>query len=380
MQKRNYIPFGFFTIFFVVYTVQNADAGGGKAAPFTITSIRDMGYGGRHAAYTNGIFSLLVNPAALSSVHETSIFGLEGGINSNLDEIMDFFNIAGKKPLDDSKIMSYIEKGLSDTPPFFNFNGPLMIGYTGKSIGIGLFNRLWMSSQINYDNGFAVYNVYMNKDFFANIGISFNIIDVLDSELDIGIGAQLFFRHVNNLLEQKVLLSQDPLSKQLESGSASGKNLFGGGLNFGLMYTLKNRLSFGITVNDAPSTAVTSGIGVFLFVPAISFGMAYKVVYNSLLVCTIMADCRDILENVSFTTDEAAGIRDALLNVSAGMEIEISKMYMIRFGMYDLLPSFGIGCNMGKYKINAAFYGKEYGLSGGTYSTYNISVGFQQAR
>ncbi|MDR2467640.1 MAG: hypothetical protein LBD22_01615 [Spirochaetaceae bacterium] len=353
------------------------------APPFQVVSVRESGYGGPHAAFANGLFSLFSNVAALSSVQESTVFGV--GVDLAPLELSHLINVLTGSDLDAGKLAEYTAANLSRAPPPFSFQGPLFWGYTGKSIGIGAFNRSHIGSTIEYDdsNGTAVYRARLYNDIVAGGGLAANAVDTALHKLDFGIGAYFFFRNAATMLKQTQSVTVKTARNVLDAGYTFGYNSLGMGLSCGMLYRYSERFALGISANNVPAASVfitadeDDKPAGFLFVPEVNAGMAFRIIYTNFLVWSVMLDLRDMLAQTALFTGHKV---DALLSLTLGMEFVFRNTVALRLGFADMLPSFGLGFDAGGLKFNGAFYGAEYGAVGGVYSTWNIALGVQLTR
>lgn len=355
--------------------------------PPAIQSVEERGYGGPHAAYNKGVFSLFSNMAALAAAQESSMLGVGIGFNIAPNGVMDMVRMVKDKSADESELADKTGKTFARAPSSFSAGGPLMLSYVGKSFGFGLFNRLWTSESIKYEQFDQTrdtmrYRGYLNSDLIVSMGYALSALDVDGHRVDIGLGGKLFYRFSKSLFEQEMKVASQPNRDELLLDEAPGRQFFGLGVELGVLYRLGERFSFGIALNEAPAAAFCveqgdAGVPYFLFIPRLNAGMAVKLFYNGSLVWTLMADFTDIL---GVTVPWGAPKRDLALNLAAGTEIVIHDRYFLRLGLRDLLPSVGAGLALRACRLNIAFYGREYGVSAGQYSKYAFDFSIQWVR
>jgi hypothetical protein len=379
----------FFRVIFAAFSISRVFAGDlfqSLEAP-AVYSAEESGYGGPHAAYNKGVFSLFSNMAALAAAQEGSALGVGIGFNLSPNGIMDLKRMLTDKSAAAEELSGKDGKTFARAPSSFRAAGPLMLAHVGKSFGFGLFNRVWTSESIKYEpldsaRDTLRYRAYLNSDLIMSAGYALSALDIDGHRLDIGLGAKLFYRFSNSLFEQTAAVGAHANRDSLALDEIPGRQFAGLGIDFGLLYRLDERFSFGLTMNEAPAAAFclepgAAALPYFLFIPRLNAGFSVKLFYNSAVVWALMADFTDILGvAVSWGTVRRA----PLLNISAGSELVIHNRYFLRFGVRDLLPSFGAGLAFKSCKLNVAFSGREYGASAGEYSKYAFDFSVQWIR
>ena len=84
-------------------------------------------------------------------------------------------------------------------------------------------------------------------------------------------------------------------------------------------------------------------------------------------------------ENV-FEFFKEDNLRNPLLGLNVGTEIELFKTILLRVGMNDSYLSAGCGLKLGVFRIDAALFGSELGLEPGSKPNLNaaLSISFQK--
>ncbi|MDR2510386.1 MAG: hypothetical protein LBC77_07070 [Spirochaetaceae bacterium] len=357
--------------------------------PFTVVSSRERAFGGPHTTMGGGIFLLFSNPASLAYIQQNTLLGMELTLE-DVDRLSELIDIANVMPYTKAYLQSRAELGLSVMPPSFKLAGPLIIGVAGKSMAIGFFSRFYTSSTFTFSEiipipiapveyDLAVHRVNINSDFIVSGGISWNIKNTPSYNLDLGIAAKLCYRGAEELLSQQTAIAHEADRVVLETGDISSRNILGLSLDSGLLFSYMDRLLIGLTLNDAPAPLIVMNSGEFESLPAfcmalphVNLGIAVNIFYTQPVVCTLAVDFRDALAVFGLTGTP----RNALLNLSAGLEVTVYHLVKLRAGFADLLPSGGIGMDLGAVSINFALYGAEYGINPGDMSVLCGSVGF----
>jgi hypothetical protein len=373
-----------------------------KMATLGYDSTTSRGLGGSHVAYTDDIYSLFVNPAALQWANERMIFDFTIGVTGPFDKL--FKNLDAIKGIgdafgsDDSAAMGKSFSALTDImgggklPIGLDLRGPLSFGYTANGLGIGLFSRTAVDTRIIGTNIEA--NVY--ADLTLPFGMAFNIVKLKDHELALGFVLKPFAR---------VWVDQDISALELMDFDIDKLNLelpiiAGGGGDLGLMYRFKKDLVVGVTAKDV----YTVGFPVYDISKALDLGgssgssdKTYRVPFalNTGIAYTFrpssfwktprafqsfyvafMADWAN-LQNV-FTWDDREH-RNPLLDIGGGVEIGLFSFLKFRAGVHEMLPSVGFGIEPAVFKLNLAMYGKELGSEPGVNSTlgFDLSISFR---
>jgi hypothetical protein len=356
--------------------------------PFTITTTRELGAGGRHCAFPDGFNTLWANPAALYQVEQNSSFDLGTGANGDPAALSSQLpGIANGDGISRNDIKKYTGNNLRNAPPLLYIRGPIAWGLVEKGFGIGLFNQFFVDSIISYKNinsekDEAVLRSNLNTDLIFNAAHSYSIFENDTQKFFWGAGVKVFFRNVLNLSTQ----TYEPLvdaGRNYNSLDSSEKSILGAGLNAGLFYMFKERFSLGAAVDD-----LLSGGGVsraekadgavsgnfFLFYPRLNFGAGYIIKNSSAFRWTVMADFCDVLSTADIFTDEKTTM---LLGFSLGTELIFHKKFYLRFGLADALPSAGLSYNFEKFTLNCAFFGKNYDRKDGNYTAFGFDAGIK---
>jgi hypothetical protein len=352
--------------------------------PVNITSPRDNALGGTHRANSGGFDSIWTNPAAFFSFEEKVVFNLSASVNGELGNVQSSVpDILSGNDIDEQRIKKYADANMQKAPPSFYIRGPIFFGYSGKGFGIGVFNKMFIESLINYDTDNATYRANLNNDFVVNSAFSFSLIDDYKNKFYLGMGAKLFLRNVHNLVNQTAFVGLNSERDKFTKVDSSEKNIIGAGFSLGLLYTAGNIFSLGFTIDDAASVGYmfrskdepgAAGDPLFLFLPRINGGISFKIVDNTSLQWSIMADYNDLLSIFPIFLDRTLY---PMVNISAGTEAIFFKSFSVRLGFTQLLPSAGISYKFSRIIIDASVYGKEYDLVRSEYPTYGVDIGIK---
>jgi hypothetical protein len=276
-----------------------------QEAAFQFTPVSVAGSGGTHVAAEDGVYTLLGNPALLSSVTQSMYFAVTGGIGNIYQ---------------DGKMETTIP------PVYYTVAGPLAFGVVSKGVGYGIFNCLRL-----HENG-------LDMHFTGSAGIDWILINTPDIKLDFGLSPRLLLSYMQ---EKPTLLSAASITP-------------------GFLCSLGDRFSLGISYNDAASIAYymeKNDSKVTRINSSLDIGLAAGLVSNAAFGLTLFADYRDI---IVFFDDDAG---DPLRQLGVGARVDFRNRFWLLLGMLELAPTVGIGFNLGEIKVEAAFFSN--GISAG---------------
>jgi hypothetical protein len=351
-----------------------------------IPTAQSNGFGGTHTAYTDNVFALLVNPAAIVRVEQRSFFALSPTLfspQSTFDILPSMIDVidGDTGALGDAASVlkernGKIALGL-DMREF-----PFSIAWVADGFGFGLWNRTFINPSIQGE--WVDINVY--ADVMVPVGFGFKILERESHSVDAGITVKPFIRAIAHE-KAKITELMDDNYDFIDNLSAP--LIAGAGLDVGFLYRWDIGLQAGLTLDDI----ITRGglisklvgkddISDSYYVPfTMNLGVAYdlrigRVWENapSFLARSGVAfafDWRDIIS--TFQQDDYQK-RNAQLNIGLGMEISLIDIFKIRLGMSEMLPAFGIGVDLGTFKFDAAYYGKEFGLEPGQLSAAALDL------
>jgi hypothetical protein len=335
------------------------------------------GFGGHHIAYTDNVFSLLVNPAAIVRTNQNSIFSLSASLFSP-ETTLSMVGPAMKMAEGDSSALNDMASALSQNNGKislgFSINEfPLSIAWVANGFGFGLWNRTFVNLNII---GTDRLRTEIYEDVMLPIGFAFKIFDFGSMTLDAGVTLKPFLR-IRSYESEKVvdLIGGNAVNDFIENLSAPV--IVGGALDLGLMYRWGG-LSAGFTFNDifsmgrvmynikADETA-PDDTNSYYFPFTMNLGLAYELKLLGFMGLTFAADWHNIMN--FFNQDDYLNTRNFLLDFSLGAQLTLFKFVYVRVGMNEMLPAVGVGVHLGAIKIDAAYYGKEFGKEPGQLST-----------
>ncbi|MDR2096524.1 MAG: hypothetical protein LBP76_13560 [Treponema sp.] len=338
--------------------------------PFTLPSARIHGYGGPHAAYTDDINTLFVNPAALRTAKQISVLDLAFGTTGDVIGLGKVATdmLKSDDDLDYTTIGEFAEKTGGKLPLGVSAPG-LALGYVGHGFGFGLFSREYVDAEVVGMNVKAAANI----DVVLNGGYSFRLINTETHILDVGVAAKVFGRYglerADNFLN--IADHADAILEEVMDGATT---YIGGGLDLGTTYTL-GKFKAALVYNDVFSPAAvkrTTGDTWGVVESKMNIGLSYQVFGGKSIKLAAMADYRDIF-NLFKQKDYRS--RNPWLNLGIGVEAEFFNIISVQVGMNDMLPAAGIGFDLFIFEFVASIYGKELGNDPGVLSTYGLDAG-----
>ncbi|MCL2094139.1 MAG: hypothetical protein FWH12_08100 [Treponema sp.] len=347
--------------------------------PFVMPSARFNALGGPHPAMADDFYSLFLNPAGFISVEES--FSVAELSLSTFGPVLEIADLLGNADTLEGLDLSGVI-GPSGFAAGFDMGGPLSLGYVGRGLGLGIFNRLRTSASLS---GVSLRPLVQGEIFFT-AGYAFRIIERDDHLFDAGFLGKGFYRGTSFLdapIFDAATLLDDPRSQPFVSH-------LGVGLDLGIKYTLGRNFSAALVCYDFFSPVLISpydsydsysqgelpsgeGSSYGAIKRRLDLGVAYKVhiafldPYITRLV--LMASYGDILDLQSLIP------RNPLLNLGLGAELTLLQVLSFRTGIRDALPAFGLGIDLSFMTVDLAIHGKELGLDPGVQSVYGLSLG-----
>jgi hypothetical protein len=355
--------------------------------PFTMSGSRERGMGGPHVAFTDNVFSLFVNPAALQESNEKSFFEIGIGTHGPLLEIVDIVKSAqgsGDQELV-NQIGTFAKQSGGKIPLGAEVRFPLSIGYTANGLGFGVWNKLWLDTKIIGTD----IEAEAAMDFVLNFGMSVNIFTFqgLGSHvLDTGFVVKAAARGGVMGFDESLLnvLADGMMDKLIDEMNVP--LLLGGGLDLGLTYRWKefipgNAFIAAIVVDDFPTLVSARPLmgkdngTKYRVSPTVNIGAAYTFDLAALVPVPLdFAFAIDYHDISRWFTPNDFTKRNPVLNLSLGLEITAFKIISARFGMNEMLPAVGLGINLKGFKIEGALYGKELGIEPGQLPAYAFDL------
>jgi len=210
------------------------------------------------------------------------------------------------------------------------------------------------------------------SDFMLPIGFAFRIFNFEHSSLDAGLTFKPFAR---GMVQEEIKITDLIGGTDEFIENISIPVIVGGTFDAGLMYRWGG-LRIGFTFNDIYSR----GRVVYeysladdvknrnnYYIPfTMNLGVALDFKLFKVFGLTLAADWHNI-RNV-FQQDDYLQ-RNWLLDLSAGFQLSLFNVLKFRVGFNELLPSCGFGLDLGPFKLDLAYYGREFGREPGLLST-----------
>jgi hypothetical protein len=340
-------------------------------APLTVSSTRSLGMGGTHVAYTDDVYALFVNPAALRRANQGSAFEFSPAFVGPMFDLIDLATSAG----DDltGALGDFAKTTGGKIPIGFDLRGPLSVGYTANGLGFGLWNRVHLDASVigtDIDASALV-------DLILNYGMSFTILSLENHEVDAGFVVKPFVRAKAGM----AVTALDAIGGGLDNifDEFNVPLIGGAGFDLGFMYRFHQDLSVGMTIDDVYtggsriSTLYGDDDGVSSYrVPAtLNLGAAYTLRPISWLSLAFMLDYRDVT-NLFQAGDYTR--KNPILNLGLGAELSLLQFLKLRVGLNEMLPAAGFGLVAKAFQFNFAIYGRELGNEPGGFSTYGMDL------
>jgi hypothetical protein len=356
---------------------------------FEIPTTKSSSMGGAHVAYTDNVYSLLVNPAAMKQVRQLRFLTLSGTLLSPqttlslVDPVLKVFEGDFSALGESTDILSKEKGKLALGFDLREF--PLSISSVSNGFGFGLWNRFFVNPSIIGTN--LVLDAY--ADVIVPFGFAFGIVNTGSHTFDAGFTVKPFARvFVSERLKVLDLIDED------FALAASAPLILGAGVDVGLLYRYKG-LSAGITFADIFTRGSVfanltldnedfffdTDVSGSYYVPfSLNWGVAYEFRLGRLWenAPRFLADTgfafafswRNFTNN--FQQDNYK-IRNSALDIGLGLQIKLSA-FSVRVGMNECLPAVGFGIDLGPFEIDIAYYGRELGLEPGQLSTAALDV------
>jgi hypothetical protein len=345
-------------------------------APLTMPATRSLGMGGPHVAYTDNVYALFVNPAALQKANQGSIFEVSSALIGPVIDLTSKLISLSTTSDEDAFINSmsdFAKDSAGKIPVGIELRGPLSLAYTANGLGFGLWDRVHMDVKIIGTDA----NVSVLADMIANFGMSFGILSLGNHEVDAGFVVKPFLR-------QKIdssISALDLLGGNSDMGDKFSVPLMvGAGLDLGFMYRFHRDLAAGLTIDDVftrggrvASFGENEGASSYRAPATLNMGVAYTLrpPLSWLNNASFMLDYRDVT-NIFFSSDYTR--KNPILNLALGTEVGLFNFLKLRLGLNEMLPAVGIGLEAKAFQFNFAMYGKELSNEPGGFSTYGLDL------
>jgi hypothetical protein len=340
-------------------------------APLAVSSTRSLGMGGTHVAYTDDVYALFVNPAALQRANQGSGFEFSPAFAG---PFFDLIGLALSSGDDLTGALGDFAKTTGGKIPMgIDIRGPLSIGYTANGLGFGLWNRVHEEATVIGTDIAASVLV----DLILNYGMSFSILSLEDHAVDAGFVVKPFLRAKAGM----AVTALDAITGGLDNiiDKFNVPLIAGAGFDLGFMYRFRQDLSVGMTIDDvytggsriATLYGNDDGVSSYRAPATLNLGAAYTLRPLPWLGLAFMLDYRDVT-NLFQAGDYTR--RNPILNLAFGTEVSILQFLKLRFGLNEMLPAAGIGLTAKAFQFNAAIYGRELSNEPAGFSTYALDL------
>jgi hypothetical protein len=340
-------------------------------APLEMPSARSLGMGGTHVAYTDDIYALFVNPAALQRANQGSGFEISPDF---IGPLFDLIDLAAASGSDFTGVLEDFAKDLGGKVPIvFDVRGPLSLGYTANGLGFGIWDRVHGEGKV-----VGTYiDASLLADLILNFGMSFNILSMGNHEVEAGFVVKPFLRAKAGLDLTALDIFAGGFDSIMEEFNVP--LIVGAGFDLGFMYRFHRDLAVGLTIDDvftgggrvATLYGDDDGVSSYRVPATLNMGVAYTLQPIPWLGLAFMLDYRDVT-NLFFIDDYTK--KNPILNLAFGTEVSIYQFFKLRFGLNEMLPAVGIGFEAGAFHFDAAMYGKELSNEPGGFSTYGLTL------
>jgi hypothetical protein len=350
------------------------------------SSPREKSMGGRHVALADDFSVLLTNPAGLASVPRRFSAG-DLGIQLT-GPIFDIVDLASTGMPSNSSITDFLASHDWKLNAGFDISGPIALGYTGGGLGFGLFNKTKLLVNVASMNSISV---TASEDVMLSGGYAVRLDLGKGHALDAGVSAKGFV--MGDIA--KIMGIAEALELKNSPSSILSNNFIlttGIGLDAGLRWSWNGRLAAGLVYRDLFSPAISTTYSSFPdFISNPSGSKLGSASYESLkgkldfgLAWTpALGRLGEVIDSLSLAMDykDILGLldpvpRNAILNLSLGVETKFLQIVTLRAGIADALPSAGGSLNLGAFTLSLAAFGTELGLDPGDRPCYNLLVDF----
>ncbi|MDR0877386.1 MAG: hypothetical protein LBN21_04990 [Treponema sp.] len=364
-------------VFFIVLSLPGLSLYGESIEPFIMPSARASALGGNHTALSDDFYALFSNPAAFVGVEDTySVSELTLSLNGPVFEILDL--VLSDDPL--SHLSGVLGKrGFSAG---VDVGGPVSVGWVGRGLGLGLFDRVRVDASVTGTN----IRPLVSGEIFLVGGYSFRIVNKSSHILDAGFLGKGFYRGSMDLSMPLLSIADEGAFDDI-LGTKPFATALGLGFDLGIKYTFAENLTAALVCFDAYSPALltkypsldafvdkTDSSGDYATVqPRLDLGLKYRIrsqfLDKYLSNFLILVDYQDFLDLFSLIP------RNPILKVGIGVEVELLSVLSLRIGIADALPSAGFGIKLSFMELDCAIHGKELGLDPGVQSVYAVDLG-----
>jgi hypothetical protein len=371
--------------FSALFSAQAALSAQTESAPSVMPDARVSALGGKHVAQSDGLSLLFSNPACFATAPgEFIVTGLSAQLSGPV------FDIAGLL-IKGQQMSTMAVAGLMDPDgrlyTALDSGGPLAVGYVGKGLGLGLFNRSWAT--VNASSLMTV-DIDAAEELLAIAGYGYRIKLSPALALDLGLSTKFFVRlempYPTSVLGLSAFM-QDYASIFKRTGYRATTGL---GLDAGMRFSILDRYAFAVAARDAYTPTFIASIPSLEAFSADPFQIFTNASGTGIVPCNLaagiyldpplgfmsrylsswrfMLDYDDILS--LFDTQPP----NPFLLASAGTELTIHDVLHLRGGWNQGSPAAGFGLDLTAFDLEVAMFGKELGYDLGERTVYNLLI------
>lgn len=361
---------------------------------FAQTDVRSYGMGGYHVTDYSDVYTTLKNPASLAYAKKHSLYtNIQLDISGPLDKYVEIADAASKEEsdFDPMTVVSDIVTEQNGLNTSVRATGPLAFGFTNNGFGLLFTEDIYVDAVIPSVT-MANVNVGLKADLAFGYGMK---LDFGVNDLALGVSAKGTAKVMNVGINGSISQVFDAV-ENIETLPITTS--LGYSISVGAHYSFANFLHLGVVWNDVFAPTYTMACPFYSFdeeseLPEFSLKDAERVIKPSSLAVgvgikiptgftfgvisswTAYVDHENVFE--FFKEDN---LRNPLLGLNVGTEIELFKTILLRVGMNDSYLSAGCGLKLGVFRIDAALFGSELGLEPGSKPNLNaaLSISFQK--
>lgn len=326
-----------------------------------ITSARAAAMGGLHSALADDADTLFSNPAGLRSVDRQITVS---------EFMLSFYDsalaIAGET-FSGSGGSSEYRYGI------YSLWGPIGFSYLNKGGGFGIFSSSNIIMRTWGPIPAANETLEQNLVLIAAKAFRIPFPERWQSTLDIGLSIVGFMTAKGGSdTDIRQVLQSSGSFMDLLTDSSSAESAMGVGVEFGLLYSLKDWLAFGIAGRNLAleqirtygsiQDVISGGLSTarYNFLPLyLSAGILFRPPLGRLewflSDLLIAADYHNIFDFLIYPD----GATNPLLHIAVGLEFKLLDIVSLRAGYYQCLPSFGLGLDLTLFTLDLAYFGRE---------------------
>ena len=345
-------------------------------------------FGGPHVAYTDNVYALFNNPAAIVRFQERSFFNLSPsimnpqatfGLIKTVTDMMgsDNFNLGSAlDPI--SERDGRIALGME----FKEF--PFSFAWVADGFGFALMNYTFLDFEIK--GAYVDVNIY--EDVMLPVGFGFKIFELNGHTVDAGVTVKPFLRVMGKTPTIDIISLVSDADGLMDDLSVP--LMIGTSVDLGFMYRWDFGLQAGLTFNDiiGKGWVVTDlydsdkSSGSYNIPFSMNLGVAYDFrpgnfwpelpKFVKSLGLTFAFDWHNF--NNAFNNSDYTK-RNSALDIGMGLQLSMWDTIFVSVGLNEMLPAFGLGFYLGKaVKIDLAYYGREFGIEPGHLSTAMLDL------